>query len=91
MKEGAKDLAFHYRQAAEQIRVFGPASAEPASRPTDSAEWACDQTFRLKGIDERSIQLESGRWFYDEATCRKADAASVPPPGCVATLASGGS
>jgi hypothetical protein len=88
-QEGEGDLAVHYRQAAEQSRVFGPVIAAPPSRPTDSADWACDQTFVLKGIDGRSIQLEGGRWFYDEATCRKADTGSAVPPGCVATLASG--
>lgn len=75
-------LAFHYWQAAEEIRVFGPIDAASPSRPTDTHDWACEQTHRLTGIDEDSIELDSGRWFFDEAACRRAPEASGHPTPC---------
>jgi hypothetical protein len=80
-------LAIHYWQGAEEIRLYGPLpSAE--SKPTDEHVWACDQDFRMRGIDAASIELEHGRWFFDLDTCQKAmeDAAF---PGCIAALAGG--
>ena len=70
--ESRSPLAFHYSQAAEEIRVFGP--ADPASRtpPTEPREWPCDETFRLIGVDKDSILLEQGRWFYAAAACERA-------------------
>jgi hypothetical protein len=65
-------LAFHYWQAAEEIRVFGPVDAEAPSKPTDHREWACEQNHRLIGVDDDSLELESGRWFFSDAACRKA-------------------
>jgi hypothetical protein len=64
-------LAFHYWQAAEEIRVFGPVEAASPSKPTDARDWACEQTHHLTGIDDSFLQLDSGRWFFDDATCRK--------------------
>ena len=65
-------LAFHYWQAAEEIRVFGPVDAAFPSKPTDQRDWACEQTHHLTGIDDHFVQLDSGRWFFDDAACRKA-------------------
>ena len=76
-------LAFHYWQAAEEIRIFGPAEAAPPSRPTDSRDWACEQTYRLTGIDEDSIELDSGRWFFDEAVCRRSSEDLARASPCV--------
>jgi hypothetical protein len=65
-------LAYHYWQAAEEIRVFGPVDAEAPSKPTDNREWACEQNHRLTGVDDDALQLDSGRWFFTDAACRKA-------------------
>jgi hypothetical protein len=65
-------LAFHYWQAAEEIRVFGPVDIETPSKPTDHREWACEENHRLIGVDDDSLELESGRWFFSDAACRKA-------------------
>ena len=43
--------------------------------------------FPVGNGDMTLIELESGRWFYDEVTCRQADATSAPPAGCVTALA----
>ncbi|HSU39458.1 MAG TPA: hypothetical protein VLJ38_07820 [Polyangiaceae bacterium] len=69
--------AFHYWQAAEEISVFGPATIEPPSKPTDERDWPCRTTYKLSGIDGDSVQLENGRWFFDEATCRAASDAAA--------------
>jgi hypothetical protein len=81
-------LAFHYWQGAEEIRLFGPAIGEPPSKPTDRHDWACDQNLRLLAVDEGSIQLEHGRWFFSESACRSApaDARSLAT-GCVSVRA----
>lgn len=84
---GRPPLAFHYRQAAEELRVFGPADAR--SRPTDDRDWKCDETLRLTGVDETSIVLDKGRWFYSEASCQAAQADASPSSGCFAMSASG--
>ncbi|HEX9621896.1 MAG TPA: hypothetical protein VF989_17240 [Polyangiaceae bacterium] len=81
-------LAFHYRQAAEELRLFGPV-ADAQSRPTDAGPWACDDTYRLVGVDAHSIAVKGGRWFMDAATCAKAAAADVGFAGCVGALARG--
>jgi hypothetical protein len=80
----APAAAFHYWQAAEEISVFGPASVEPPSKPTDQRDWACRTTYKLSGIDGDSVALENGRWFFDEATCRAANDAAAPG-GCAVT------
>jgi hypothetical protein len=64
-------LAFHYWQAAEDVRVFGPVDPASPSKPTDSREWACEQTHHLTAMDDGHLQLDSGRWFLDDAACRK--------------------
>ena len=80
-------LAVHYWQGAEEIRVFGPVQGS-TSKPTDEHPWACDQEFKLRGIDPASIELESGRWFFEREACQRAsdDAAF---PGCIQALAGG--
>jgi hypothetical protein len=80
--------AFHYWQAAEEIAVFGPASADPPSKPTDARDWTCRMNFKLIGIDADSVQLESGRWFFNEAACRASNDAAVQS-GCLATQGGG--
>jgi len=69
---GGPEVAFHYWQAAEDLRIFGPVDRLVASRPTDARDWPCEMTLHLVGVDEGSIHLEKGRWFFDEATCRAA-------------------
>ena len=71
-RQGDAPLAYHYWQAAEEVRLFGPLSAEDKTLPTDRREWSCDHEQRLIGVDARSIQLEQGRWFFSEAACRAA-------------------
>src|SRR6185369_322934 len=73
-------LAFHYWQATEEVRWFGP--SEPGSKPTDSRKWACDETFHLTGVDASSLQFDAGRWFFSEAACRRTRD-EFRPPGCV--------
>ncbi len=75
-------VSFHYWQGAEELRLFGPASVAPASLPTDTRSWACDESARLTGVDSNSLQFEKGRWFFDEATCRAAPAEAAIA-GCV--------
>ncbi len=81
-------LAVHYWQGAEEIRLYGPIPDE-ASKPTDEHGWACDQEFRMRGIDSQSIQLEAGRWFFDEDACQKASEDEGAFSGCMAALAGG--
>jgi hypothetical protein len=67
--DGRPALAFHYAQAAEEIRVFGPVDPAAPSHPTDSRDFACDETFRLTSVDDESVGLDKGRWFFREAAC----------------------
>jgi hypothetical protein len=83
---GGPPLAFHYAQASEEISLFGPATDEPKSLPTDTKEWACRVNYKLVGIERDFVQLEGGRWFFSEASCRSADDGAAPG-GCAATLA----
>lgn len=69
--------AFHYWQAAEEISVYGPVATDPPSKPTDQRDWACKTNYKLLGIDGDSIQLENGRWFFDDASCRSASESSA--------------
>lgn len=86
-KELGPPLAVHYWQGAEEIRLFGPLPAAD-SKPTDEHGWSCDQNFVMRGIDAQSIELETGRWFFERDTCESAsDEAAVP--GCVEALAGG--
>jgi hypothetical protein len=80
--EGAP-LAFHYWQAAEELRLFGPLTPGVQSLPTDTHPWACDQNQRLTEVDARSIRLEHGRWFFSDAACRAAPEADAVA-GCSA-------
>jgi hypothetical protein len=80
----APAAAFHYWQAAEEISVYGPASSDPPSKPTDEREWACRTSYKLVGVDADSVAFENGRWFFDETTCRSAaDTAALA--GCAVT------
>ena len=79
---GAPGTAFHYWQAAEEIRVYGPALSDPPSKPTDTREWPCDTHRKLTGVDGSSIELEQERWFSDEESCRKAPAETAVS-GCM--------
>jgi len=83
---GADPLAFHYWQAAEEIRVFGPVSSAAPSKPTDERAWECQQNYRLLDVDAESIRTDAGTWYLSEDTCRRA----APEPeaiGCVRSLA----
>jgi hypothetical protein len=89
-RQGSNDcppLAIHYWQGAEEVRLFGPLPTKD-SKPTDDHPWACDQDFKLRGIDAQSIELEKGRWFFERDSCEKAsdDAAFT---GCMSALAGG--
>jgi hypothetical protein len=84
----APALAVHYWQGAEEIRLYGPVP-DAASKPTDERAWACNQDFRLRGIDAESISLETGRWFFSEAACQRSSEADAAFPGCIAALAGG--
>lgn len=83
--KGGPPLALHYSQASEEISVFGPATDEPKSLPTDTKEWACRGSHKLVGVERDWLQLENGRWFFNEASCRAADD-SAATGGCTATL-----
>lgn len=85
---GLPPLAFHYWQAAEEIRLFGPVLEGEKSSPTDERTWECSQNYRLTAVDARSIQTESGSWFLDEAACRGAPVDAVADEGCVKRLSS---
>jgi hypothetical protein len=75
-------LAFHYWQATEEVRLFGPLDPDSPSKPTDSRKWACDETLRLTGVDASSLQVEGGRWFFSEAACNRTRD-EFRPPGCL--------
>jgi hypothetical protein len=79
---GSAPLAFHYWQAAEEISVFGPVSADAPSKPTDQREWPCRVTYKLTGIDPEFVTLETGRFFFTEPACRAAPA-DAAPGGCM--------
>jgi hypothetical protein len=85
-RAGTNPLAFHYWQAAEEIRVFGPIDPAAPTKPTDSRTWPCDETLHLTGVDSSSIQLDAGRWFYGEAACRRTRD-EVRAAGCFGTRA----
>lgn len=82
-------LAMHYRQAAEEVRLFGPATSAE-SRATDEGPWPCDQDFHLVDQDSSSVSLEKGgAWFYDRASCEQSPANKAHFDGCVAAMAGG--
>jgi hypothetical protein len=78
--------ALHYWQAAEELDLFGP--VESGSKPTDQREWACRTRYRMTGIDADSIALETGRWFFSEASCKRSPPEAVAPPSCSAPTTS---
>jgi len=86
---GTPPLTFHYRQAAEEIRIFGPVDPSSPSFATDDREFPCDETFRITTVDQTAIGLEKGHWFYSEADCTHSSEPAFGGSGCVATRASG--
>lgn len=82
-----QELTLHYWQGAEEIRMYGPGHEQ--SKPTDEHSWPCEQTLRMVSVDESSISLESGRWFFSESACLKAPAAGALVPGCIGRLVAG--
>jgi hypothetical protein len=62
-------LAFHYWQAAEELRVFGPVPEDAPTKATDQREWPCEQKYRLVSVDSHSIETETTRWYLDERAC----------------------
>jgi hypothetical protein len=80
-REPRASLAFHYWHAAEELRIFGPVDPASPSKPTDSRQWSCDETFHLSGVDASSIATEAGRWFYSEAACARTRD-ELHGPGC---------
>jgi hypothetical protein len=85
---GQLPLAVHYWQGAEEIRLYGPVP-DRTSKPTDERNWTCSQEFRLLGVDEQSIRVEGGRWFFEAAACEKSSPDEAAFSGCVAALAGG--
>jgi hypothetical protein len=80
-------LALHYRQGAEDLRVFGPVT-DPKSRATDEGPWSCDQNFHMLDQDTESIGLEGGgRWYFDAPACERAPVEAASFGGCVSALA----
>jgi hypothetical protein len=87
--EGSPSLAIHYRQGANEIRLFGPITS-PQSNPTDPGPWGCNEDFRMIEGDGQSILLEGGpRWYFDEQSCNSAPATEGRMAGCIANLAVG--
>lgn len=80
-------VSFHYWQAAEDIRFFGPLPPNSTSKPTDERDYPCEETLKLTGIDERSIHLGDLQWFYEEATCLRAPEGTNGLSGCIAAQA----
>lgn len=81
-------LGFHYWQGAEQIRVYGPIESE-ASKPTDRQRWACETEYEMKAVDETSIRLTGGSWFFSYEACQKAPARATMAESCVVKRALG--
>jgi len=86
--EASTELAFHYWQGAEQIRVFGPVPS-PDSKATDRTRWACETEYEMKAVDETSIRLTGGRWFFTHKACQKAKVSSALSSSCVVKRALG--
>jgi hypothetical protein len=82
-------LAMHYRQAAEELRLFGP-TTDANSKATDDGPWPCDQDFHLVDQSDKSVSLEKGgSWFYERAACEQAESSKAVFPGCIANVAGG--
>ena len=71
----------------EEVTLSGPVTDERAE-PGKDQHWACTQDFVLRGVDESSIELDAGRWYFDEQACEAASPETAQFPGCIATLAS---
>jgi hypothetical protein len=86
--DGKTPLAVHYVQGAEEVRLSGPVA--PGTKSSgDDQEWACTQDFHMRGVDQNSIELEEGRWYFDAEACQRAQPEAAEFPGCIASLASG--
>lgn len=74
MQEGP--VRFHYRQAGNDVRLFGPVHDE--SLPTEQRLWPCDHNLHLDSVDHQSISLSNGgQWFFSEEACLEAPAISA--------------
>jgi hypothetical protein len=72
---GGAALAYHYWQAAEDLRVYGPIDPKAPSKASGAHDWPCETTVHLAGIDDEAIVSEKGRWYFDEAACRRSNEA----------------
>jgi hypothetical protein len=94
-REGGKKLAFHYRVAGNEVRLFGPVEGsepsqdalEAAQATVDDERYPCDQNIKLNSVSDSALQIESGgHWYFTQQACRAA-----PPDatvaGCVAKFA----
>lgn len=82
------ELAFHYWQGAEQIRVYGPVPS-PESKPTDRERWACEVDYEMKAVDASSVRLTGGSWFFSYEACQRAPARAALASSCVVEHALG--
>lgn len=71
------DLRFHFRQAGNELRLFGPAPTESAAT-TEAQDWTCDEDLHLAGAEEDRIQVTgNGAWFFTAETCQNAPASTA--------------
>lgn len=84
---GSAPLAVHYVQGAEEVRLSGPVTLERAQADSEQS-WACTQDFHMRSVDQNSIELEVGRWYFDAAACEGANPETAEFPGCISALAS---
>jgi hypothetical protein len=82
------ELSFHYWQGAEQIRVYGP-TPSPDSKPTDQTRWDCETEYQMKAVDETSVRLTGGHWFFSHEACRNAPPRATLASSCVVQRALG--
>jgi hypothetical protein len=68
---GGEPMSYYYWQAAEDLRVYGPADKKVSAKASAAHDFACEATVRLTGIDDDAIVSEKGRWFFDAAACRR--------------------
>jgi hypothetical protein len=74
----ATSEVLEYSEAAEELHLSVPA------RDGASAEAPrCKAVYRLVGVDQDSIHLVKGHWFFTAEGCRRAGAAGVPSGTCV--------
>lgn len=77
------NVAYHYRQGGNEIRIFGPVP-DDNSRPTDAGPWHCDVNLKMSAVDASSVHIEGGGRFYlNEAACGASPDPAALLPGCV--------